>query len=101
MITIYCCNIYSKEIDEYGSYTWTYARESESSQWRYISAVNKANGIIATLSHTDSLLRKLFIESHLDEGGYIKEYGKFSLEHEGERIYYELVDKRVFKKELL
>ena len=42
-----------------------------------------------------------FIEPHLDKEGFIKEYGKFSLRLIGFTIDYELVDKRLFNKELL
>lgn len=103
MITIYCCNAHSAEIDDFGNYGYYYAEEPTNLQWAYILNVNKNNGSIATFAHSEStsVLREFFIKPHLDNEGYIKVYGKFSLEHDGEKIDYELVDKRVFKKELL
>jgi hypothetical protein len=103
MITIYCCNLYSKEIDDFGNYGCHYALEPTNLQWDYILNVNKNNGCIATFAHSEStsVLREFFIKPHLNNEGYIKVYGKFSLEHNGEKIDYELVDKRVLKKELL
>jgi hypothetical protein len=101
MITIYCCNRGSKEIDEYGNFAYHYADKSKHKQWRYIKDVNKTDGCIATMPHSESVLRKYFIEPHLDKEGFIKEYGKFSLRLLGFTIDYKLVDKRAFTKELL
>src|SRR5574344_105664 len=96
MITICLCNIYSKELDKYGDYRYRYSHKNQEEQWSYINSVNKSNGCIATMAHSErtSILREFFIKPHLDKDGYIKEYGKFSLEHDGEKIEYELVDKR-------
>ena len=103
MITIYCCNAHSAEIDDFGNYGYHYAEEPTNLQWDYILNVNKNNGSIATFAHSEStsVLREFFIKPHLDKEGYIKEYGKFSLRLLGFTIEYELVDKRAFNKELL
>ena len=103
MITIYCCNVHSSEIDSFGNYGYHFAKEPAHLQWGYIRNVNKVDGCIATMAHSEStsVLREFFIKPHLGKDGYIKEYGKFSLEYDGEKIDYELVDKRVFNKELL
>ena len=94
MITIYCCNRGSKEIDEYGNFAYHYADKSKHKQWRYIKDINKTDGCIATMPHSESVLRKYFIAPHLDKAGYLKEFGKFILELSNNfSIEYELVDK--------
>jgi len=93
MIKIYCCNIFHGRIDEYEDYSHNFSHKSNRSQWRYIKDINKVNGSIATYPHRESVLRKYFINPHLDENGYIKEFGKFSLKLNNFTIEYELVDK--------
>lgn len=92
MITIYCCANGSKKLYELGDFGNSFLHKSNHKQWRYIKDVNKSNGCIATLPHKKSVLRRYFIEPHLNESGYIKEYGKFSLNLIGFTIYYELID---------
>ena len=88
MITIYVCNIYTKE---YGDYAIDFAKLSNRKQWRHIKDVNKANGCIATLAHRKSILRKYFIEPNLKDG-YVVD-GKYELKLIGFTIQYELISK--------
>lgn len=71
MITIYSCSLYSRHYDEEKCFNLTYKNKSNRKQWRYILDTNKANGIIITLPHTKSMLRKYFLQPHIDKDGYI------------------------------
>ena len=80
MITIYICSGDSDELREYGDYNNNMSHLSNRKQWRYIKDINKIDGCIATTAHKKSMLRKYFINPHLESNGYIKEFGDYKLE---------------------
>lgn len=98
MITIYCCDNSSPEMDYFNDYMYFHRFKTDVQQWEYINEINKSDGCISVLPHSKSVLRDNFIEPHLNDDGYIKEYGKFSLEIKEETIYYELVNKSTNKQ---
>lgn len=65
---------------------------SKREQWRRIKDINKADGIIFTSPHRDSVLRKMFIEKNLDYMGRVKD-GEYNLNLTGFKIRYILKNK--------
>lgn len=80
MITIYICSGDAEELKMFGDYTNGILPLSNRRQWRYIKDINKVDGCIATTAHRESILRKYFINPHLDNNGYMKEFGEYKLE---------------------
>ena len=90
MLIIYCCSVLTKHYDENTDYYVNVSFLSKRKQWRYIKDLNKVNGVINTLPHKNSVLRKLFIDKHIDQTGSVIS-GSYELNLNGFTINYVLI----------
>ena len=90
MLIIYCCSVLTKHYDENTDYYVNVSFLSKRKQWRYIKDLNKVNGVINTLPHKNSVLRKLFIDKHIDQTGSVIS-GSYELNLNGFTINYILI----------
>ena len=94
MLIIYCCSVLTKHYDENTDYYVNVSFLSNRKQWRYIKDLNKVHGTINTLPHKDSVLRRLFIDKHIDKQGMVIS-GAYELNLNGFTINYMLIKDEV------